>query len=496
VTADQLVEAAVAARTAAGDPGLWPRVARPGWRGAARAARPLVGEIAALHEQRRVSGQVRVVLAAAGGVGVAAEALVHGDPRLVVLDTTDPVQVLDALAGELAATVLVVSVPPGEDPEPVALLRDTVHTAFRAEGIDPGAHTVVVTPPGGPLHPADGPGDGSVVVLGPDDVDGPWAALTAYALVPAGLAGADVGAALADAGAVRDVLAADTPTNPALELGALLAGSPAVALAPGPDAAALAEWAAQLVAGGLGKDGHGPLPVLVEGPGAPEWDDLPAVGVGEVPAAVLVTRGSPAAQMLTWQHAVAVAAHLLGVDPTERPDAAPATAPVTAPVTDPAGDAPVFTDGAVEVHAGDWLPPGTTTLTGALRAFTGGEATHLAVHAYLDRIEDASAAVLRPELTRRTGRPTTFDWAPRCLPGAGQHAKGGPPGGRVCQLTGALDGAPGDESADVDALATAQLAQAGSDAAALAARGRPVLRLHFTDRVAGLVTLAHAVQEL
>jgi hypothetical protein len=483
----QLVEAAVATRTAAGDRALWPRVARPGWTGAARAARPLVGEIAALHEERRVAGQIRVVLAAAGGVGVAAEALAHADPRLIVLDTTDPVQVLDALAGELAATVLVVSVPPGEDPEPVALLRDTVHAAFRAEGLEPAAHTVVVTPPGGPLQ-AGAPGaDAGIVVLGPDDVDGPWAALTAYALVPAGLAGADIGAALAEADAARDALALDSPTNPALELGALLAGSPAVALAPGPDCAALAEWAAQLVAGGLGKEGRGPLPVLVEGPDAPEWGDLPAVGVGEVPAAALHTHGSPAAQMLTWQHAVAVAAHLLEVDPTDRPDATPT--PGTSAAT------PAFTDGAVEVYADAWLPAGTDTVADALRALAD-DAQHLAVHAYLDRIEDASAAVLRPELTRRTGRPTTFDWAPRCLPGAGQHAKGGPPGGRVCQLTGALDGEPGATSADVDALARVQLAQAGADAAALAARGRPVLRLHFTDRVAGLVTLAHAVQQL
>ncbi len=48
---------------------------------------------------------------------------------------------------------------------------------------------------------------------------------------------------------------------------------------------------------------------------------------------------------------------------------------------------------------------------------------------------DASAAVLRAELARRTGLPTTFGWAPRCLTGSGQHAKGGPPDTRVCQLT-------------------------------------------------------------
>jgi glucose-6-phosphate isomerase len=426
----RLVEDGVAARVADGDPTLWPRMTRPGWTGAVRAARPLVGEIAALAEQRRVAGQVRVVLACAGGTGVAAEALTGSDPRLVVLDTTDPPQVADALAGELAATVLVVAAPPGEDPEPLRLLRDTVHAAFRAEGLDPHAHTVVVTPPAGPLLPDDASiAGGTVVVLGPDDVDGPWAAFTAYALVPAGLAGVDVGPVLAAAADAHDGLRASGAADPALARAALLASAPAVAIA-GPHDPALAEWVAQLVAGGLGKDGRGPLPVVVEGPGAPEWDDLPAVLVGG-PAG-----GPVAGQMATWQHAVAAAAHVLGVDPTDRPDA------LAAP--DGTDGARTFTDGAVRVHAGDWLPAGTTTVADALRAFVesapDGSGAHLAVHAYLDRIEDASAAVLRAELARRTGLPTTFGWAPRCLPGSGQHAKGGPPATRVCQLTADPDG--------------------------------------------------------
>ncbi|TWF81067.1 glucose-6-phosphate isomerase [Pseudonocardia hierapolitana] len=486
----RLVEDGVAARIADGDTALWPRVTRPGWTGAVRAARPLVGEIAALAEQRRVAGQVRVLLAATGGAGVAAEALTGSDPRLVVLDTTDPPQVADALAGELAATVLVLSVPPGEDPEPVRLLRDTVHAAFRAEGLDPGAHTVVVTPPDGPLLPAaaspDGTiTDGTVVVLGPDDVDGPWAAFTAFALVPAGLAGVDAGAVLAEAGEIRAEL--DTAGGDALGLGALLASATAVALA-APDAPALAEWAAQLVAGGLGKDCQGPLPVVVEGPDAPEWGTLPAVGLGDVPGAAFATRGSVAEQMATWQHAVAAAAHVLGVDPTDRPDA----------LAEPAAGAdggPVFSEAGVDVHAGDWLPAGTTTVADALRALAGDGARHLAVHAYLDRIEDASAAVLRAELTRRTGLPTTFGWAPRCLAGSGQHAKGGPPDTRVCQITADPDD-PGLRPEAAAALDAVQQGLAEADAAALTARGRPVLRLHFTDRVAGLVTLARAVQQL
>ena len=105
----RLVGDAVASRIAECDPTLWPGAARPGWVTAPRASRPLVGEIEGLRERLRVAGQVRVVLAATGGVGVAAEVLADVDSRLIVLDTTDPAQVADALAGDLGATVLVVS---------------------------------------------------------------------------------------------------------------------------------------------------------------------------------------------------------------------------------------------------------------------------------------------------------------------------------------------------------------------------------------------------
>jgi hypothetical protein len=469
----RLVADAVASRLAAADPTLWPPGARLGWVRAPRASRPLVGEVAALRERLRVAGVSRVVLAAAGGTGLATEVLAAASPtpdRLVVLDTSDPVQVADALAGDLEATVLVVSAPPGADTATVELLRDTADRAFRAEGLDPAAHTVVVSAPGGPRR-------GATVVLGDPDVAGPWSALTAFGLVPAGLAGAEPGALLAGAATARDALAADDPANPALVLGALLAtAGPVVALA-GADTA-LAEWAAHLVGGATGA--RGPLPVVVEGPAAPGWDgaDL-TVGLGADPGdgAMVRTLGPPAAQVLLWQHAAAVAAHLLDVDPTAGSDAAAAPAP-DAP--------PVFVDGAVAVHAGEWLPPGTATVADALHALVAAlpadGSAHLAVHAYLDRIDDASAAVLRAELARRTGLTTTFGWAPRCVPGVGERAA-------VCQLTG---DAPGDP----EPLGALQRAQARADAAVLARRGRPVLRLHLTDRLAGLVTVARAVQDL
>lgn len=504
----RLVGDAVASRIAAGDTTVWPRAARPGWVSAARGARPLVGEIEGLHERLRVAGLTRVVLAAAGGVGVAAEMLTAGwsaggtsirraEPRLIVLDGTDPVQAADALAGDLEATVLVVSVPPGEDTAAAELLWDTAAAAFRADGLDPDAHTVLVSPPDGPLL---GRAGGATTVLGPPDVDGPWAALTAYTLVPAGLAGTEIGLLLTDAADTAPALGSDDPGNPALGLGALLAEAPVVAVAgaaitgtAGPGSGPLAEWVAQLVAGGLGKDGRGPLPVLVEAPDAPGWATPGALtvavdgaGSGGTRSTDVVTDGPAAAQLLLWLHATAVAAHLLGVDPTDRPD-------TRSPAPD-AGEPPTFVEGMVGVHAGDWLPAGTDTVADALRALLEGAAArhpaHLAVHAYLDRHDDASAAVLRPELTRRTGLVTTFGWAPRCLPGVGQREKGGAGDIVVCQVTGAGDADRGDP------LGTLQIDQARADAAALADRGRRVLRLHLTDRVVGLVTLVRAVQQL
>jgi glucose-6-phosphate isomerase len=160
--------------------------------------------------------------------------------------------------------------------------------------------------------------------------------------------------------------------------------------------------------------------------------------------------------------------------------------------------APSFVDGPVEVHAPDGLlPEGTDTLAGALTAFLGTVPEHgyLAVQAFLDRIADASAIVLRPELARRTGAQTTFGWGPRYLHSTGQYHKGGHQNGAYLQLTGAVTDdlqVPGKPYT----LGTLQHAQALGDGGVLRERGRPVLRLHLTDRAAGLAHLVKAIQEV
>ena len=103
--------------------------------------------------------------------------------------------------------------------------------------------------------------------------------------------------------------------------------------------------------------------------------------------------------------------------------------------------------------------------------------------------------MLRPETARRAGVQTTFGWGPRFLHSTGQYHKGGHQNGVFLQLTGAVE-----EDLQVPdrpyTLGTLQLAQALGDGQVLADHGRPVLRLHLTDRAAGLAHLVKALQEV
>ncbi|MGH3982484.1 MAG: glucose-6-phosphate isomerase, partial [Pseudonocardiaceae bacterium] len=81
------------------------------------------------------------------------------------------------------------------------------------------------------------------------------------------------------------------------------------------------------------------------------------------------------------------------------------------------------------------------------------------------------------------------------LHSTGQYHKGGYQNGAFLQLTGeVVDDIPVPGAAFT--LGNLQRAQAVGDAAVLAAHGRPVLRLHLIDRVAGLIQVVRAVHEL
>jgi len=155
---------------------------------------------------------------------------------------------------------------------------------------------------------------------------------------------------------------------------------------------------------------------------------------------------------------------------------------------------PAYTDGAVQVYADAGLLGGAATVGEAVRALLAAipDRGYLAVLAYLDRLADASAADLRGTLASVTPHAVTFGWGPRYLHSTGQYHKGGPQVGAFLEITGAVGEdlpVPGQPYT----FGLLQAAQAAGDAEALAGRGRPFLRLHFTDRAAGLGQLLEAV---
>jgi glucose-6-phosphate isomerase len=517
-----LVADLVASGVTAQDPTLWGPAAeaeaarRLGWVQAVSVSRPLVAEIVALRTQLVERGLTRVVLAGMGGSSLAPEVIARtaGVP-LTILDATAPGQVLAALDGDrdggLAETVLVVSSKSGSTVETDAAKR-TFEAAFRDAGIDPAERIVVVTDPGSPLDES-ARADGYRVFHADSTVGGRYSALTAFGLVPTGLAGVDLDELLDEADATLLEVAIDSPENPALVLAAAIAGgSPRRdklgLVSDGTHIAGLPDWIEQLLAESTGKAGTGILPVVML-PVSPELDSRPAdlqilrivdeadeFHLFERHEGEILISGSLAAQFIVWEYATAIAGRILGIDPFDQPDVEAAKAAARRLLEQrPEQTAPAFTVDGVEVRVSDPELAASGTIAGVLDALWSrvGPDGYVAIQAYVDRLRLAELSGLREMVAADSGRPTTFGWGPRFLHSTGQFHKGGPATGVFLQIT---------ERTDVDVqipgrpFTYAQLvaAQAAGDAAVLADHGRPVVTLTLTDPQPEVLALFEAAQ--
>ncbi|KXC06904.1 glucose-6-phosphate isomerase [Microbacterium hominis] len=518
-----LVDSLVASGITAGDPDLWgPDAAaeaavRLGWVEAVSVSRPLLPEIAALREDFVARGLTRIVLAGMGGSSLAPEVITRtaGVP-LVILDSTDPAQVLaaidgDAESGGLERTVLVVASKSGSTIE-----TDSARRAFEAAwsdlGIDPAARIVVVTDPGSPLEQSARTSGYRVFTADPN-VGGRYSALTAFGLVPSGLAGADIAELLDEAEATLLEVAIDDPRNPALTLAAAIAGGDPRRdkmglVSDGTHIVGLPDWIEQLVAESTGKNGTGILPVVLL-PVSPEVDRTPADLqivrlvddavhfrlIEQHPDEVLVS-GSLGAQFVVWEYATAIAGRMLGIDPFDQPDVESAKAAARGLLeTRPDIGAPAFTVDGVEVRVSDPALAASGTLAGVVDALWArlGADGYVAIQAYADRTAVPQLAGIRELIAADSGRPTTFGWGPRFLHSTGQYHKGGPANGVFLQIIGA-----GEVDLEIPGrpFTFGQLiaAQAAGDADVLVAHGRPVVTLTLTDPQVEVLSLFEAAQ--
>jgi glucose-6-phosphate isomerase len=509
-----LVSSKFASRLFAKDYTLWGKAAEPessirlGWTSSAVDSRPLVAPITELRDQLKAAGIARVVLCGMGGSSLAPEVIVGtAGLDLVVLDSTNPEQVGTSLAGDLTKTVVVVSSKSGSTVETDSQKR-LFEEAFTNAGIDKRERIVIVTDPGSPMEAA-AKADGYTIFNADPTVGGRYSALTAFGLVPSGLAGVEIADLLTEAENAIEALSADSFQNPALILGAAMAASvkgtkPADKIAIISKSSPLVgfgDWAEQLIAESTGKDGKGVLPIALTS-SAPELraqpDDLivaelvsQITNIGESDIQV---SGSLGEQFLLWEVATAAASAILQLNPYDQPDVESAKIAARAMLENRAPESPaIFSEDGIEVRAAGFNL-NARTLAEALKATLDelGTDGYVSVQAYLDRENQGQYAELRDLFAQAAGRPTTFGWAPRFLHSTGQYHKGGPEQGVYIQL---VSRATKDIQVPGRGFTLGELiaSQAAGDANVLAEHGRPVLTLTISNVATGAATIKKAL---
>lgn len=473
-----------------GGPGVPEIGNRLGWLDVADRMQSVLPELERWVGEVHADGLTNTVLLGMGGSSLGPEVLSRTfGGSLTMLDSTDPSAVRSAVGdGELARTIFVVSSKSGSTIETMSHFRH-FHELTGGDG----ARFCAVTDPGSPLEALAAETGFRRTWQADPDIGGRYSVLSPFGLVPAALAGVPLDGLLERAVAAA-ASCRSAEGNPGLLLGEkigelALAGRDKLSFLVDPPFDSFGLWVEQLVAESTGKNGRGVLPVADE-PVAPP-DDARLYGVDRVfvhiasavspdaangaLADALEAAGQPVFRltaeapedlgrlMFVFEFAVAVAGHVLSINPFDQPnvqEAKDATKSVLA-----AGDAEAPFDD----------PAKLSELLGG-----GSPPAYVAIMGYLapDPRFDTAVGELRTAIRARTGCATTFGYGPRFLHSTGQLHKGGPPEGRFIQLVH-------DEGDDVAipgencGFRTLKHAQATGDLKALQNHERPVVRLRL-----------------
>jgi glucose-6-phosphate isomerase len=456
----------------------------------------LLPEIAQL--RRRFSSINQIVLCGMGGSSLGPEVIAKSyhsdlDKEIFFLDSTDPNYVQHALSKDLSQTLVIVSSKSGSTIE-TAAARALFETAFAAANLPLNEHMLVITDPGSPLD-SQARDIGIHVVNADPHVGGRFSVLSAFGLVPTGIAGAPVTDILLDARKAMDELIVHE--EKILDIAYLiltkseqyLSFTDAESKLPG-----LSDWIEQLIAESTGKDGVGRLPVVVEKNHAKR--EMSSISISFAGTSSDITLPLPlGGQFIFWEWLTAAIGAALKIDPFNQPNVTEAKEQTAELLEEWGSTLPIFeancVAGEIEIF-GDGQ-----TLLDALATFIEGvkDDGYIAIMAYLDRQSDVKLFELRAILEEKSGKPTTFGWGPRFLHSTGQFHKGGQKNGSFLQITGVCEGDFAIEGKPYS-LQTLLFAQALGDARALEKRKYPLLRLHLNNRSAAIDQILKAARSL
>lgn len=441
---------ALLARLLGREPSLWPEgnvsPTRLGWLDVAERMHRESADITAWAAGVDAS---TVVLLGMGGSSLGPEVLraAAGSDRLVVLDTTDPETVASV---DVDDAFFLVSSKSGSTLELQSLL------SHFSERVPDGSRFAAITDPGSPLDEQASDAGFAKVFRNPPDIGGRYSVLSYFGLVPAALCGVDV------AGLCEMAMQADRAA--AVELGVAIgeagrAGRDKLTIVVPERFSAFGLWVEQLVAESTGKRGTGVVPVPTTE--VETGDDRHLVALDLDDPAQLGT------EFMRWMLAVAVAGHVLGVDPFDEPDVAVAkanTAKVLAnlPLEEPRAEDPSGVTAWLhaQVRPGDYV----------------------SVQAYLPYGQDTGLERLRRTLRDGLGgMAVTSGYGPRFLHSTGQLHKGGPDTVVAVQLVRRSPVPSVPIPAQPYDFNTLIAAQSLGDHQSLRDRGRRVLRVALDD---------------
>ena len=520
-----------------------------GWLAAGEGGAVDLGALEAFGNQVKAGGYTHAVLLGMGGSSLGPEVLARsfgaapGFPELLVLDSTDPVQV-GRIEGMIdpATTLFIVSSKSGSTLEPDVLHRYFFDLAEEMLGKGKaGAHFVAVTDPGSKLEQTALADGFAHVFFGDPAIGGRYSVLSNFGMVPAAVIGLDVRKIFEITRTMVRSCGAGAPpkANPGFELGALLgaagvAGRDKVTLIASDAIADVGAWLEQLIAESTGKQGKGLIPVDLEPLGHTNVygndrvfaylrldgaEDAAKDGlVRDLEEAgqpvVRITLASPLMlfqEFFRWEVAIAVAGAVIGIDPFDQPDVEASkikTRALTQDYEDKgslAPETPVLSEGGIALFTDAANAAALKAEAGAdtLDAWIGAHfrrahaGDYIGLLAYLDRQPEHTAALqrVRKRLRDHYKVATVLGFGPRFLHSTGQAYKGGPNSGVFLQITASK---PPEDLAIPGRKATfgvIEAAEARGDFEVLAERGRRVLRVDLgADVEGGLKRLADAIE--
>ncbi len=501
----------------------------------------------ALGAELREDGFTHLLLLGMGGSSLCPEVFSltygkqNGSPELLVLDSTDPVQIRSFRAKiDPARTLFCVSSKSGTTLEPNIYMQYFFDETKKVVGDRAGQHFIAITDPGSKLEGVAGKLGFRHIYHGLASIGGRYSALSDFGMVPHAAAGLDTEKFLKQTAIMVDACKhPEVGQNPGVQLGLFL-GTAAVkfkrdkvTLVCSESIHDLGAWLEQLLAESTGKEGHGLIPVDREPLFGPEdygtdrvFAYIKYAGDSgtelEEHISALEKAGQPVVRIVLkdlydlgqtffqWEIATAVAGSVIHIDAFNQPDVE-ASKIVTRDLTtefEKTGSLPaekpilesdgmkLFTD---EVNAKELLKGGNTV--GAVirehidRIETGD---YFGLLAYIPMFPEYETKLqeIRKEVVESKKVATVLGFGPRFLHSTGQAYKGGPNSGVFLQITC-------DEAEDLQVpdqrytFGVVKAAQARGDFQVLVDRKRRALRVHLgpdlstnLDRLRDLVCAA------